>query len=78
MKAHEIPKGKIGPGRHQKGKRRPGNADGIKNFGSEIVPLKRIYYADENIDAAKMKRKKTPFPLAGCRGTDVFPKFVRN
>ena len=78
MNAHEIPIGKIGPGGHQKRKGRPGNADGIENFGSEIIPSERIYHADENVYAAKMKRKKTPFPLPRCRGTNVFKKFIRN
>ena len=78
MKAHEIPIGKIGPGRHQKRKGRPGNAYGIENFGSEIIASERIYHADENVYAAKMKGKKFPLPLTGCRGTDVFPEFVRN
>ena len=78
MKAHEIPIGKIGPGRHQKLKSRSGNADGIENFGSEIISFERIYYADENVYAAKMKGKKFPFPLACCRGTQMFPKLIRN
>ena len=78
MNAHEIPIGKIGPGGHQKRKRRPGNADRIENFGSEIITFKRINHTDENVYAAKMKREKFPFPLAGCCGTNVFKKFIRN
>ena len=78
MKAHEIPIGKIGPGRHQKSKDRPGDADGIENFGSEFVAPEGIYHADENVYAAKMKGKKTPFPLSGCKAYNVFPEFVRN
>lgn len=78
MKAHKIPVGKVRPGRHQKRKGSAGNADGIENFGSKIVPFKGIYHADENVDAAKMERNKFPFPLAGGKGTDMFPKFVGN
>ena len=77
MYAHKIEIGKIGPGRHQKSKGRTGNTKRIKNFGRKIVALNGIINAYEKVDTAKVKRKKFPFPLSGCGGTDVFEKFVR-